>query len=171
MLDGPQIGPGEHYALIGFRTNRPIGMDPVSLGAGLWAYGRLPFVLNDNWRELIGSVRERGIRDANLFLLARLLPSRAHRLHDENKKLEKRAWYLYQALLVSTSVKVFDWLFFLTGEAHPVVPGSSTYRGGGRNLNRGWVSSFSGALSCLSASRWQFSAAFWPSGTVDTPIA
>jgi hypothetical protein len=56
-------------------------------------------------------------------------------------------------------------------EAHPVVPGSSTYRGGGRNLNPGWVSSFSGALSCLSASRWQFSAAFWPSGTVDTPIA
>src|SRR5260370_39036092 len=40
-------------------------------------------------------------------------------------------------------------------KAHPVVPGSSTYRGGGRNLNRGWVSSFSGALSCLSASRWQ----------------
>jgi adenine-specific DNA-methyltransferase len=27
-------------------------------------------------------------------------------------------------------------------EAHPVVPGSSTYRGGGRNLKRGWVSSF-----------------------------
>ena len=27
-------------------------------------------------------------------------------------------------------------------EAHPVVPGSSTYRGGGPNLKRGWVSSF-----------------------------
>jgi hypothetical protein len=27
-------------------------------------------------------------------------------------------------------------------KAHPVVPGSSTYRGGGRNLKRGWVSSF-----------------------------
>jgi septal ring factor EnvC (AmiA/AmiB activator) len=26
--------------------------------------------------------------------------------------------------------------------AHPVVPGSSTYRGGGPNLKRGWVSSF-----------------------------
>jgi len=30
------------------------------------------------------------------------------------------------------------------------------YRGGGRNLKRGWVFSFSGALSCLSAYRWQF---------------
>jgi hypothetical protein len=27
-------------------------------------------------------------------------------------------------------------------KAHPVVPGSSTYRGGGRNLKWGWVSSF-----------------------------
>jgi hypothetical protein len=27
-------------------------------------------------------------------------------------------------------------------KAHPVVPGSSTYGGGGRNLKRGWVSSF-----------------------------
>jgi glutamate dehydrogenase/leucine dehydrogenase len=27
-------------------------------------------------------------------------------------------------------------------KAHPVVPGSSIYRGGGRNLKRGWVSSF-----------------------------
>src|SRR5712671_2464129 len=41
-------------------------------------------------------------------------------------------------------------------KAHPVVPGSSTYRGGGRNLKRGWVSSFRGALSRLSACRWQF---------------
>ena len=27
-------------------------------------------------------------------------------------------------------------------KAHSVVPGSSIYRGGGRNLKRGWVSSF-----------------------------
>jgi hypothetical protein len=32
--------------------------------------------------------------------------------------------------------------FNLQLEAHPVVPGSSTYRGGGPNLKRGWVSSF-----------------------------
>jgi hypothetical protein len=31
---------------------------------------------------------------------------------------------------------------FSAEKAHPVVPGSSTYRGGGRNLKRGWVSSF-----------------------------
>jgi hypothetical protein len=41
-------------------------------------------------------------------------------------------------------------------KAHPFVPGSSTCRGGGRNLKRGWVSQFSGALSRLSACRWQF---------------
>jgi hypothetical protein len=53
-------------------------------------------------------------------------------------------------------------------KAHPVVPGSSTYRGGGRNLKRGWVSSFSGALSCLSACRWQF---YGLLASVETPIA
>jgi tRNA (mo5U34)-methyltransferase len=31
---------------------------------------------------------------------------------------------------------------FAWSKAHPVVPGSSTYRGDGRNLKRGWVSSF-----------------------------
>src|SRR5260370_28260378 len=46
-------------------------------------------------------------------------------------------------------------------KAHPVVPGSSTYRGGGRNLKRGWVSSFSRVLSCLSHAGGS-STAFWP---------
>src|SRR5260370_9809434 len=49
-------------------------------------------------------------------------------------------------------------------KAHPVVPGSSTYRGGGRNLKRGWVSSFSRVLSCLSHAGGS-STAFWPASS------
>ena len=45
-------------------------------------------------------------------------------------------------------------------EAHPVVPGSSTYRGGGRNLKTGLGFQFSGALSRLLACRWQILRAF-----------
>jgi hypothetical protein len=41
-------------------------------------------------------------------------------------------------------------------KAHPVVPGSSTYRGGGRKSETGLGFQFSGALSRLSACRWQF---------------
>src|SRR5258708_37637380 len=52
----------------------------------------------------------------------------------------------------------------VAAKAHPVVPGSSTYRGGGRNLKRGWVSSFRGALSRLSACRWQFYGLFARAG-------
>src|SRR5260370_27480812 len=46
-------------------------------------------------------------------------------------------------------------------KAHPVVAGSSIYSGGGRNLKRGWVSSFSRVLSCLSHAGGS-STAFWP---------
>jgi predicted nucleotide-binding protein len=44
--------------------------------------------------------------------------------------------------LVTEFEKADFGLFVLSPEAHPVVPGSSTYRGGGPNLKRGWVSSF-----------------------------
>jgi hypothetical protein len=44
---------------------------------------------------------------------------------------------------IGASVIFMGASFFIEHDkAHPVVPGSSTYRGGGRNLKRGRVSSF-----------------------------
>jgi hypothetical protein len=115
MIDDPHVGPGEKYALIGFRIIRPIGMDPVHLGAGLWACGRLPFALDGNWKEWIGTVREQAIRHANLFLLAKMRSSQVEIRDGENEKLKNQVFRLYQALLLSASVRVFDAVFLLTG--------------------------------------------------------
>ena len=115
MIDDPHVGPGEKYALIGFRTIRPIGMDPVHLGAGLWACGRLPFALDGNWKEWIGTVREQAIRHANLFLLAKMRSSQVEIRDGENEKLKNQVFRLYQALLLSASVRVFEAVFLLTG--------------------------------------------------------
>src|SRR6266478_7735274 len=56
-------------------------------------------------------------------------------------------------------------------KAHPVVPGSSTYRGGERNLKRGVGFQFFRCLELLIRMPVAVSSAFWPSGTVETPIA
>ena len=56
-------------------------------------------------------------------------------------------------------------------KAHPVVPGSSTYRGGGRNLKRGVDFQFFRCLELLIRMPVSVSLAFWPSWTVETPIA
>jgi hypothetical protein len=52
-------------------------------------------------------------------------------------KFEVQDEYLPTGAPEQSDTRPFRWL-----KAHPVVPGSSTYRGGGRNLKRGWVSSF-----------------------------
>ena len=59
----------------------------------------------------------------------------------------------------------------LKNKAHPVVPGSSTYRGGERNLKRGVGFQFFRCLELLIRMTVAVSSAFWPSGTVETPIA
>jgi hypothetical protein len=115
MFDGPQIGTGEKYALVGFRTNRAIGMDPVSLGGGSWACSRLPLALDGNWKEWIGTVREEAFRHANLVIVAKTLSSQGEILDSENEKLKRKVFWLYQALLLSASVRVFDVVFLLTG--------------------------------------------------------
>jgi hypothetical protein len=120
------IRPGEKFAVIGFRTICVRQPQPLSLAPGLWASDRLPFTLDDNWRQWIGSVRERAMRDANLFLIATMPSAQITDLDHENERLKAQVHRLYQALLVSASVRVFDTVFLLTG----------AYRDGGPALRQ-----------------------------------
>ena len=56
-------------------------------------------------------------------------------------------------------------------KAHPVVPDSSTYRGGGRNLKRGLGFQFLGCLELLVRMPVAVPRPFGSRGTVQTPIA
>lgn len=109
------IRPGEKFAALAFRTICSPQSQPLSLAPGLWAADQLPFSLDDNWRQWVGSVRERAMRGANLFLIAAKPSAQVAVLDDENERLKAQVLRLYQALLLSATVRVFDTVFLLTG--------------------------------------------------------
>ena len=117
MTDSPEIRPGEKYALITMRTYAP---DPTRqaatrIASGVWAWDRFPITLDGNWKEWIGSVRERTLRDANLVLVAKM-PSTTPEVQDhENEYLKREVYLLFQAILLTASVPIYDTPAMVTG--------------------------------------------------------
>jgi hypothetical protein len=117
MTDGPEIQPGEKYALITMRTYAP---DPSSQAAiqitrGVWAWDRFPIALDDNWKEWIGSVREGILRNANLVLLAKMPSTTVDVADVENENLKREVYLLFQTILLSASVRIYDTPAMVTG--------------------------------------------------------
>jgi hypothetical protein len=117
MEDQAEIGPGEKFALVGFRTIRPADLlsEPLRLGANTWALGRPPFALSDWWLQSVGTVRENAFRRCNLFLLAKRASPKVENLDAENELLRKEVYWLFQAVLLTAYVRVFDTVFHTTG--------------------------------------------------------
>jgi hypothetical protein len=117
MPDQPDIGPNEKFALVGFHTIRSADSlsSPISLGPGIWACGRPPFVLSESWKQSLGEVRNILFDQCNVFLLAKMPSSRVENLDGENEKLKSTVYRLFETTLLTGSVRVFDTLFLVTG--------------------------------------------------------
>ena len=112
-----EISPGEKFAIIAFRTIRPAELlsKPLNLGAGTWAWGRPPFALGDWWQQSAGTVRENAFQQCNLFLMAKMASTALTNLDAENERLKKDVYWLFQALLLTGSIRVFETVFLTTG--------------------------------------------------------
>jgi hypothetical protein len=117
MADSADILPGEKYALLAMRTYAP---DPstqaaIQIADYVWAWDRFPIALDGNWKEWIGSVRERTLRNANLILVAKMPSLAADILDSENEYLKREVYLLFQAILLSASVPIYDKPVIVTG--------------------------------------------------------
>jgi hypothetical protein len=112
------IRPNQKYALIAMRTIVP-HLTPNEFGVadGLWASCSVPFKIDDPWKEWIGSIRLRALENSNLVLVATApaTPSSVGVLDGENQHLSKKISWLYQALLLTGGITVFDQPMLLTG--------------------------------------------------------
>jgi len=51
-------------ALRSARVGKPLGLEPISLGGGLWGVGGIPFDLQDPWKEWLGSLQSKEVLGA-----------------------------------------------------------------------------------------------------------
>jgi hypothetical protein len=116
IVDQAAVSPGEKFAIVAFRTVRPGGSlsRPLHLGSNTWAWGHPPFELSEWWQNSVGTVRESAFRQCNLFLLAKRASSKVENLDADNELLKNVHW-LFQAVLLTACVRVFDVVFLATG--------------------------------------------------------
>jgi hypothetical protein len=87
-------------ALRSARVGDPLGLEPVSLGSGLWGAGSIPFDLQDPWKEWLGSLQSKEVLGANLCLFAVAPSGNPGVLDAENEALRTTVERVYFALLL-----------------------------------------------------------------------
>jgi len=117
VTDTPEISPGEKFALLTVRTHMP-GLPTcptVKIAAGIWAWDRFPFPLTDDWKSMIGNVRERWLNHANLVLVAKAPSLTPDNIDGENQHLKREVFLHFQTLLLAANVPIYDMPIMATG--------------------------------------------------------
>jgi len=118
LKSGVVIADGEKYAIIAV-SRLPLDAfnlpDAEELTSGLWFAQRIPFSLEQHWRDWIGTVRSDQIRGAQLILVAKAASTAPDVLDEENQRLLALVGRLYQGLLLAGSVWVEGDVVQITG--------------------------------------------------------
>jgi hypothetical protein len=174
------------------KEHRSFPTAPVNVAAQrdfhrIEAEGYEPDTLEKGFSEFEGEVSQslnriiaaRSIRDDNdrayLLNLMALLAVKNPRHRENSRRTQEQIWKRALDLAAATPDMWASQIKFAAlrrlEEAHPVVPGSSTYRGGERNPKRGVGFQFFRCLELLIRMPVAVSSAFRLGGTVETPIA
>jgi hypothetical protein len=97
------ISDGEKYGLVGLSVKLEGHIPRTPVAPNLWALADTAFVVPENWREWLGSIRAREVEDCNLFLLSKQTSSTPDILDDENNRLQQRVWNFYVGLLLAST--------------------------------------------------------------------
>lgn len=105
----------EKFALIGLRVSVDPDLDHLDLPGGLSAFSRPVFVLPDDWRERLGTLRVGEIEAASLCLVARM-PSQKPSIFDaENLILKERVGYWLMGLRLKGKFTAIGKPFIIQG--------------------------------------------------------
>jgi hypothetical protein len=107
---------GEKFAIIALQTQVEIWSAYHTVApSGLWASKRAPVLFDENWKSWLGTIREKHLEDANLFLIAEAPSAALDILDGENAKLKRNVYWFYLGLLLSARLTTFDDPLLLTG--------------------------------------------------------
>jgi hypothetical protein len=111
------IAAGEQYAVLALHTLVPHPREqfPHRIGDQLWATASFPVRLTDHWKEWLGSVHVTALGHCNLFFLATLPSAQPGVLDGENQQLSDVVDRLYQMLLFTGAIRLFERPGRLTG--------------------------------------------------------
>jgi hypothetical protein len=118
LASAHQIEDGEKYALVAL-SQLPFDFrdlpDGMEVGTGLWIAPRLPFTLEQHWREWIGSVRTEHLMQAQLILVSKNPSTAPGNFDGENERLMRLVDRFYQGLQLASPLWVTGDVVRLTG--------------------------------------------------------
>lgn len=96
------IPPHSKFSCVALRSASvgDLGGVPVSLGNGLWSVSRIPFELQDLWKEWIGTLQSKELLGANLCLFAIAPSANPGVLDSENEALRSTAERVFFGLVL-----------------------------------------------------------------------
>jgi hypothetical protein len=109
------ISDGEKYGLVGLSVKVDGHIPQAPIVPNLWSLADTAFVIPENWRDWLGSIRAREVEDCNLFLLSKQTSSTPDILDQENNRLKQRAWNFYVGLLLESTFALAHKPVMLTG--------------------------------------------------------
>lgn len=110
------IADGEKYALLGLNvkvTDPEVGR--LNLGPHFQMIGAADFMVPDEWREWLGSIRIEEVEDCDLFVACKLNSATPDILDGENILLINRLWDFWRGLLLSSTFATAHKPVILTG--------------------------------------------------------
>ncbi len=106
---------GEKYATIGLAVAMECFAPLIEIRLGFWAWRNEETLVDDLWREWLGSIRVEEFQACNLFLLCKLQSSEPEVLNFENQRLQQRVNAFYTALLLVSAFTPAHPPILLTG--------------------------------------------------------
>ena len=104
------IAAGEKYAALALRTLVPHPREALlhKISERLWVTSSFPVRLTDHWENWLGSVHVTALGHCNLFFLATRPSTQPAVLDDENQQLSDLVGRLYQMLLFTGAIRLFE---------------------------------------------------------------
>jgi hypothetical protein len=111
-----EIGENEKFGIVvvsdAFVENLP---KEVELSEDTWVTCSIPFEVDDNWRDWIGSIQSKRIEKSNLFIISKAPSNTPKVLDGENQRLQDKAYKVYFGLLLTDYFHTYDRPIQLTG--------------------------------------------------------